>query len=110
MGFFPLHFQVCDNDNDCLDNSDETAECETRTCDPETEFECKKNKEWGRSRCIEKKWVCDGDPDCIDGSDEDPTLANCTRTAQNCTEDQFACGNGLCIIGRKIIQILFLSV
>ena len=53
--------------------SDEAAKlnCAERTCDPETEFECKANKDYGRAMCINKKWVCDGDPDCVDGADED---------------------------------------
>jgi hypothetical protein len=39
---------VCDGDNDCLDNSDESEarQCSKRTCDPEKEFECTKNKDW----------------------------------------------------------------
>ena len=102
--------QVCDNDNDCLDGSDERANCETRTCDSEKEFECSRNKDWGRTRCIDKKWVCDGDPDCVDGSDEDPVLANCTRPAQNCTDEQFQCKNGLCIIKRKCLFVTYLFI
>ena len=60
------------SDHTC-DGSDEAAKlnCAERTCDPETEFECKANKDYGRAMCINKKWVCDGDPDCVDGADED---------------------------------------
>ncbi len=68
-----------------------------RKCDPEKEFECSKNKEWGRAACIPRKWVCDGDPDCVDGADEDESRANCTRVEQECEEDQFKCKNGRCI-------------
>jgi hypothetical protein len=73
---------VCDGDNDCLDNSDEPPErqCNKRSCDPEKEFECAKNKDWGRAMCIPLKWVCDGNPDCVDGADGNAASpANCTR-------------------------------
>ena len=61
------------------------------------EFECTKNKDWGRSVCIQRSWVCDGDPDCVDGADEDEVKANCTRVKEDCEEDQFQCKSGRCI-------------
>ena len=71
---------------------------DARTCDPETEFECSANKEWGRAMCISKKWVCDGDPDCVDGADEDSSVVpNCSIPQEECGEDQFQCKNGRCI-------------
>lgn len=54
---------VCDNDNDCGDNSDEKA-CRPTTCHPDTDFACSEHY------CITSRWRCDGDYDCPDRSDE----------------------------------------
>lgn len=65
---------VCDNDNDCGDNSDEKA-CGTTTCHPGTDFACSENY------CITSRWRCDGDYDCPDRSDEIgcKVLRSCTN-------------------------------
>lgn len=45
--------------SDCLDNSDEDErhQCDTRKCDPEREFTCEENKEWGRAQCIPVRFL-----------------------------------------------------
>lgn len=57
---------VCDDEDDCGDNSDEEncgIKQSSDQCRP-TEFECR------NSQCIPKSYHCDGSPDCLDLSDE----------------------------------------
>ncbi|XP_016087082.1 low-density lipoprotein receptor-related protein 1-like [Sinocyclocheilus grahami] len=77
----------CDGDNDCLDNSDETAElCHQHTC-PADRFKCQNN------RCIPMRWLCDGDNDCGNNEDE----SNTTCSARTCPPNQYSCASGRCI-------------
>ncbi|KAL3854471.1 hypothetical protein ACJMK2_013739, partial [Sinanodonta woodiana] len=74
----------CDQDDDCLDNSDELKCDEDRTC-ASHKFMC------GNGKCISTHWVCDGDDDCGDMTDET------TCTAKTCAPQEFQCNNSLCI-------------
>lgn len=60
---------VCDEDEDCIDGSDEAENCPKETCQAPM-FTCAVT-----NRCIPQVWVCDGENDCGAGdtSDEDPT-------------------------------------
>ncbi|KAB0803781.1 hypothetical protein PPYR_00751 [Photinus pyralis] len=82
---------VCDNDNDCGDESDELQDCGKRSC-PLDHFRC------SSGRCIPMSWQCDGDPDCSDGEDEPPTCSQPEYHA--CEPTYFKCANNKCIPGR----------
>ncbi|KAK8724235.1 hypothetical protein OTU49_011299, partial [Cherax quadricarinatus] len=79
---------VCDGEQDCLDNSDEMAECSTRQC-PQENFRCK------NGRCIPRSWKCDGEFDCPGREDED----DCYQT-HTCDESQYKCDSMKCIPAR----------
>ncbi|XP_060522093.1 prolow-density lipoprotein receptor-related protein 1 isoform X3 [Cylas formicarius] len=82
---------VCDNDNDCGDNSDEQQVCDKRTCEAQ-HFRC------NSGRCIPLSWKCDGDHDCGDGEDEPKSCSELEY--HTCEPTYFKCNNNRCIPGR----------
>ncbi|KAL3861185.1 hypothetical protein ACJMK2_007245 [Sinanodonta woodiana] len=74
----------CDGRAQCEDGSDEIG-CPFRCA--VGEFKCA-----GVDDCVAESFRCDGTFDCSDRSDE----FNCT-----CRENQFQCGDGICIDGRR---------
>ncbi|XP_037683115.1 low-density lipoprotein receptor-related protein 8 isoform X8 [Choloepus didactylus] len=70
----------CDDDDDCLDNSDED-DCPKKTC-AGTDFTC------DNGHCIPERWKCDGEVECSDGSDESRTT--CTKVV--CPAEKLSCG------------------
>ena len=77
--------RLCDKQNDCRDNSDESPEvCSMNTsvsldtCNTKHDFTCEPSKE-----CIPLDWKCDFDIDCEDESDEDPEMCGLYRAFLN---------------------------
>ncbi|CAL4063669.1 unnamed protein product, partial [Meganyctiphanes norvegica] len=74
---------VCDGDNDCQDNSDESG-CGNITCASD-HFQCT------NGGCIPTHLMCDQENDCGDNSDE----TDCGNVT--CDSSNFQCTNGRCI-------------
>ncbi|EAA44666.5 AGAP003656-PA [Anopheles gambiae str. PEST] len=87
---------MCNDIDDCGDNSDETdSVCGDYTCMPD-EFTCYDGG------CVSKALVCDDRKDCEDGTDEmdcdnNPPIKSLTR----CGQGQFECNDGICIADYK---------
>uniref|UniRef100_A0A8V5GXQ8 Uncharacterized protein n=1 Tax=Melopsittacus undulatus TaxID=13146 RepID=A0A8V5GXQ8_MELUD len=88
---------LCDGDNDCGNNEDESnSTCSARTCSP-NQFSC------ASGRCIPISWTCDLDDDCGDRSDEsghthtDGASASSAAYPTCFPLTQFTCNNGRCI-------------
>nr|XP_024652782.1 low-density lipoprotein receptor-related protein 8 isoform X9 [Macaca nemestrina] len=79
----------CDEDDDCLDHSDED-DCPKKTC-ADSDFTC------DNGHCIHERWKCDGEEECPDGSDE----SEATCTLGTCHENEFQCGDGTCVLAIK---------
>ncbi|XP_054538997.1 low-density lipoprotein receptor-related protein 8 isoform X23 [Pan troglodytes] len=79
----------CDEDDDCLDHSDED-DCPKKTC-ADSDFTC------DNGHCIHERWKCDGEEECPDGSDE----SEATCTLGTCRGDEFQCGDGTCVLAIK---------
>ena len=78
---------VCDGENDCGDDFEESAEngcLESFKC-LTTHFQCLNGE------CIPQEFYCDSFDDCGDKSDEPFT---CERI---CSSDEFSCKNGKCV-------------
>ncbi|XP_050419520.1 low-density lipoprotein receptor-related protein 2 [Patella vulgata] len=81
---------LCDHNNDCGDNSDESTNCTYPVCSG-SEYRCK------NERCISQDWICDGSDECGDNSEEE----NCGT--YHCRPGEWACpSNGHCIPIRNI--------
>ncbi|XP_072032704.1 uncharacterized protein [Amphiura filiformis] len=89
---------ICDNINDCTDRRDEIY---CNSC-PQTQFNC------NNGQCISHTLVCDRKDDCGNQRDEldcpeipsttTPVVTTTESQAYPCSDDEFYCGQGKCII------------